>query len=131
MNHEGRVCVLNWQLTTTVFAGDAGWMRAASVIRVGADAQPAATTLSRMAISTAARFIVRSFAIRLTYLDRSAAEVVAPERELRGTAGVVAPERELRGIAGMVAPERESWRGTGRRVSGGFSRPRHRERRRR
>src|SRR6516162_10007900 len=60
MNHEGRVCVLNRQLTTTVFAAGARWMRAVPVARAGADAQPVTTTASRTAISAAARFMVRS-----------------------------------------------------------------------
>src|SRR5271170_5581616 len=61
-NDEGRVCCLNRQLTTAVFALAADALcviRAESVALVGADAQPVAATASRMAMSTPARFMVR------------------------------------------------------------------------
>src|SRR5580704_13311417 len=73
MKSEGRVCHLNRQLTTTVFALAAGALRlvnAVSVARVGADAQPVAATDSKMAMRTATRFMVSSLATTLvTYLD--------------------------------------------------------------
>src|ERR1051326_4515614 len=64
MKLEGPFCCLNSQLTTTVRAMGVCWTRAASVARVGGDAeaQPVATTLSRIATSTATRFMVSSLA---------------------------------------------------------------------
>src|SRR5579863_8494361 len=65
MKLEGRVCGLNAQLTTTVRAMGVRWTKAASVALAGgeADAQPVATTLSKMAISTETRFMVSSLAM--------------------------------------------------------------------
>src|SRR6202451_4460893 len=101
MNDEGRVCCLYRQLTSTDFRLAIGvaacWVKAVSVARAGADAQPVATMASKMVISTAARFMVCSLAKPSYQLRRQAERVVAPERDY-----LLAPD-----IAGDVDDEAE------------------------
>src|ERR1700722_8868007 len=64
MKDEGRGCDLKRQLMTTV--PPLRWVSAVSVALVGADAQPVAATDSKMAMSTATRFVTMGTATRFT-----------------------------------------------------------------
>src|ERR1700722_4186991 len=67
MKDEGRVCDLKRQLMTTVTP--LRWVSAVSVALVGADAQPVAATDSKMAMSTATRFVTMGTATRFTAMS--------------------------------------------------------------